>query len=380
MKYLFHIIFSLLMISCHGQEKIDLSKLNLNEPIENVIDFKDKNALEINTVEYPFCFLIEGEGNFTFDGIELKGQKVFFQINSERLKTDSITKFGGGHFDMQGFKDKAELVKILKDYKADPVIYGFRMEMKTPTLQKEILKKLEGKYGKGHKNPNTDHGLYWNLKKEEKFVFYAPDYDRLIVLNNSNLSKKCYWDSMNGLIDFGGCDNEVYTKDLMKNRTDPKDIKNKPILKVDKNWNINNLSLGISTEADFVKSATSKNFERVITWNPKGGLQEVMRENKYNNFYFYFTAGKNGEKDEKTNLLKGYSINDFEAVEISFENQLKKGMKGEDVLKVINKNDIIGDAGLKNSNYLEIKNSTYKINLIFDDNKLFSSMYVLKKE
>lgn len=55
-------------------------------------------------------------------------------------------------------------------------------------------------------------------------------------------------------------------------------------------------------------------------------------------------------------------------------------MKGEDVLKVIDKKDIIGDAGLKYSNYLEIKNPTYKINLIFDDNKLFSSMYVLKKE
>lgn len=370
------------MIACNGQEKIDLSKLNLNEPIESLIDFKDKNALEVNTVEYAFCFLIEGKssGKFTFDGIDLKGQKVYFQVNSERLKTDSITKFGGGHFAMQGFKDKTELVKILKEYKADDVIYGFRMEMKTPNLKKEILKKLEVRYGKGTKNPNTDHGLYWNVRKENKYIFFAPDYDRLIVLNKSNLSKNCYWDTMNGLIDFGGCDQETYTKDLTKNRTDSKDIKNKPVLKIDKNWNINGLSLGTSTEDDFVKSSTSKNFERLITWGPKGGLQEVMRENKYNNFYFYFTGGKNGENDQKNNILKGYSINDFEAVEISFENQLKKGMKGEDVLKAIDKNDIIGDIGLKNSNYLEIKNPTYKINLIFDDNKLFSSMYVLKKE
>jgi hypothetical protein len=370
------------MIACNGQEKIDLSKLSLNEPIESFIDFKDKNALEVNTVEYAFCFLIEGKdsGQFTFDGIDLKGQKVYFQVNSERLKTDSITKFGGGHFAMQGFKDKTELSKILKEYKADDVIYGFRIEMKTPNLKKEILKKLEIRYGKGTKNPNTDHGLYWNVRKENKYIFFAPDYDRLIVLNKSNLSKNCYWDTMNGLIDFGGCDQEAYTKDLTKNRTDSKDIKNKPVLKIDKNWNINGLSLGTATEADFVKSATSKNFERVITWGPGGGLQEVMNENKYNNFYFYFTGGKNGEKDQKVNILKGYSINDLEAVDISFENQLKKGMRGEDVLKLIDKNDIIGDIGLKNSNYLEIKNPTYKINLIFDDNKLFSSMYVLKKE
>jgi len=382
MKYLCYIFFLLLTTACNTQEKTDLSKLNLNEPIENVVDFKDKNALEINTVEYPFCFLIEGKdsGKFIFDGIDLNGQKVFFQVNAERLKTDSITKFGGGHFEMLGFKDKTELTKILKEYRADPVIYGFRVEMKTPDLKKEILKKLEIRYGKGTKNPNTDHGLYWNVKKENKYVFYAPDYDRLIVLNSAGLSKTCYWDSMNGLIDFGGCNNEAYTKDLTKNRTDPKDIKNKPVLKIDRNWNINDLKVGITTEADFLNSGISKNFERVITSDSNGSLKEVMQENKINNFYFYFTAGKNGEKDQKSNLLKGYSINDFNAVEVSFENQLKKGMKGEEVLKVIDKKDIIGDVGLKYSNTIEIKNPAYKINLLFDDNKLFSSMYVLKKE
>lgn len=225
MKYLCYIFLSFLITACSKPKKIDLSKLSLKEPIESVIDFKDKNALEVNTVEYPFCFLIEGKasGQFIFDGIDLKGQKVFFQVNAERLKTDSITKFGGGHFAMQGFKDKAELTKILKEYQANNNIYGFRVEMKSPDLKKEILKKLETRYGKGTKNPNTDHGLYWNVKKENKYVFYAPDYDRLIVLNSTDLSKTCYWDTMNGLIDFGGCNNEAYTKDLTKNRTDPKD-------------------------------------------------------------------------------------------------------------------------------------------------------------
>lgn len=382
MKYLYLVVCSLLIIACKGQGKTDLSTLRLNESIEDLIDFKNKNMVEVNTVEYPFCLFIEIDNSekFTFDGIDLKGQKVFFQINSERLKTDSITKFGGGHFDMQGFKDKKELAAILKKQKADPTIYGFRIEMKTPALKKEILKKLESRYGKGIKNPNTDNGLYWNVKKDNRYIFYAPDYDRLIILNNINLSKTCYWDAMNGLIDFGGCDNESYTKELTKNRTDSKDIKDKPVIKIDKNWNINGLTLGTSTEADFVKSSLNKNFERITTVDSKGDLKELMQQNTYNNFHFYFTAGKNGENDQENNILKGYAINDFEAVEVSFGNQLKKGMKGEDVLKIIGKNDVVGDPGLKYSNYLEIKNPAYKINLIFDDNKLFSSMYVLKKE
>lgn len=302
MKYFVFIFFLSIITSCQGQEKIDLSKLNLNESIEDMIDFKDKNALEVNTVEYPFCLFIEIEnsGKFIFDGIDLKGQKIFFQINSERLKTDSITKFGGGHFDMQGFKDKTELAKVLKEYKADPIIYGFRIEMKTSILKKEILKKLEIRYGKGTKNPNTDKGLYWNVKKENKYVFYAPDYDRLIILNSSNLSKTCYWDSMNGLINFGGCDNEAYTKESTKNRTDSKDIKNKPVIKIDKNWNINDLTLGTSTEADFIKSATNKNFERMITMNPKGGLQEVMQQNKYNIFTSILQQVKTERKMKRT--------------------------------------------------------------------------------
>ncbi|WP_345988743.1 hypothetical protein AAEU33_15980 [Chryseobacterium sp. Chry.R1] len=382
MKYLYLVVCSLLIIACKGQGKTDLSTLRLNESIEDLIDFKNKNMVEVNTVEYPFCLFIEIDNSekFTFDGIDLKGQKVFFQINSERLKTDSITKFGGGHFDMQGFKDKKELAAILKKQKADPIIYGFRIEMKTPALKKEILKKLESRYGKGIKNPNTYNGLYWNVKKDNRYIFYAPDYDRLIILNNTNLSKTCYWDAMNGLIDFGGCDNESYTKELTKNRTDSKDIKDKPVIKIDKNWNINDLALGTSTEADFVKSPLNKNFERITTVDSKGDLKELMQQNTYNNFHFYFTAGKNGENDQKNNILKGYAINDFEAVEVSFGNQLKKGMKGEDVLKIIGENDVVGDPGLKYSNYLEIKNPAYKINLIFDDNKLFSSMYVLKKE
>ncbi|WDF56171.1 hypothetical protein [Mucilaginibacter sp. KACC 22063] len=49
-----------------------------------------------------------------------------------------------------------------------------------------------------------------------RYIFFAPDYDMLIVMDNAHLSKTCYWDSMNGIIDFGGCNIEEYKKDLFK--------------------------------------------------------------------------------------------------------------------------------------------------------------------
>lgn len=215
------LLFALLpvLVSCKDRDKIDLSQLHLNESIESLIDFGEPKTIGVETVEYPFCLMIEiNDGaNYTFDGLDLTGQKVFFQIDSELLKTDSLTKQGGGHIDVRSFKDKNELAEILKNYQAANTIYGMRIEMKTEDFKKQILAKLESRYGKATKNPNTDNGLYWNVAKEQKYIFFAPDYDRLIVLNSTDLSKTCYWDIMNGTIDFGGCDQEAYTKELLKN-------------------------------------------------------------------------------------------------------------------------------------------------------------------
>lgn len=255
MKQLFLLsIVSLIFTSCNSQT--DLMKLTLDEKIESIIDFNDKNLIGVETVEYPFCLFLEIDNSkkYNFGGIDLKEQTVYFQINSELLKTDSITKLGGAHIDLSPVKNKEELKIILKKYKSENHLYGFRIEMKTLDLKKEILKKIESKYGKGNKNINTDNGLYWNLKKENKYIFYSPDYDRLTILNNSNLSKTCYWDVFNGLIDFGGCNNESYTKELMGNTKKLKETKNKPVLTIDKDWNINEFILGKSNEAIFVES------------------------------------------------------------------------------------------------------------------------------
>lgn len=137
--------------------------------------------------------------------------------------------------------------------------------MKTENLKKQLLAKLESKYGKGSKNTNTDNGLYWNVKKDHRFIFFAPDYDRLIIVNNTNLSKTCYWDMMNGAIDFGGCNMNAYTKELLKNTHQKKEANDRPSVKVDKDWNFNHFVLGKTTEKEFMSSSTIQNFERVIT-------------------------------------------------------------------------------------------------------------------
>lgn len=367
------------IISCNEQEKIDLLKLKLNESIENVINFNDNLLIGVETVEYPFCLLIEIKNSekYSFEGIDLKGQKIIFQINSEKLKTDSISRFGGAHIDLKAIKNEKELKSILQDFNAENKIYGVRIEMKTPSLKSEILKKIELKFGKGTKNPNTDKGIYWNVKKENKYIFFAPDYDRLIILNNTNLSKTCYWDTFNGLIDFGGCDNEEYTQELIKNSTKPEDVKDKPVLKIDKNWNVNGLIVGKSTEEDFVKSQTNKNFERMAEIDGStGNINEMMYQNEYHDFYFYLSASKKNPENRKENLITGYAVNDFRKVEISFENGLKTGMKFEDVVKLFDKKSIIDYEDLKFANYIEIKNGLYKTTLNFDEKMLLSGMFV----
>ena len=136
--------FLLFIISCKGQDKKDLSRLRLNETIESFVDFNDAKTIGVETVEYPYCLLLEiRDGkNYTFDDIDLTGQKVFFQIDSELLKTDSLTKQGGGHIDVESLKDKISLSAIIKKYKAPNTIYCVSVEMTTDNLKKHLLEKL----------------------------------------------------------------------------------------------------------------------------------------------------------------------------------------------------------------------------------------------
>lgn len=378
-KTLFLLFFSLFIISCEDQDKKDLSQLYLNETIESLVDFNDAKTIGVETVEYPYCLLLEiRDGkNYTFDGIDLTGQKVFFQIDSEFLKTDSLTKQGGGHIDVAAFKNRTGLTAILKKYKAANTVYGVRIEMKTGNLKKQLLAVLEKKYGKGTKNTNTDNGLYWIVKQGHRFIFFAPDYDRLIILNNISLSKTCYWDAVNGSIDFGGCNMDSYTRELLKNTHPKKEAIDKPVVKIDKDWNLNYFVLGKTTEQDFVSSSTNQGFEKMIVID--GGTASTTKVS-YNNgdkaFYFYFSAGQGNGKNAKTNLLKGYNLQDFKQVNISFENGLRPGISYKEAIKLFNKDEIKNYEDLKISNYIEIKKSNHTVTLNFGGDYLFSGIYI----
>ena len=376
-----------ILTNCNSQEKIDLAKLNLNEPIEILIDYSDEISIGVETIEYPYCLFVEvtKSGKYNFEGIDLSKQKIFFQINAEKLKADNHTRYGGAHFDLQLLKDVGQLNKILKEYDAENKIYGLRIEINTPALKNEVLKKLQEKYGKGNENQNTENGIYWSIPEENKFIFYAPDYDRLIILNNTNLSKSCYWDIYNGIIDFGNCNFEEYTKELIKNSIKPEGIEDKPVIKIDMNWNINEFILGKTTETDFENSGTNKTnkvIERMLEIElTNEGKSNVFYQDQYHDLFFYFEiAGKDTENKTK-NILKGYSILDFKKVEILFENGLKPGIKLEEAIKLFDKKQIENYDDLKNLasiNYLKIQNMLYNVTLIFDDNNQFSNMYVIK--
>ncbi|WP_300670221.1 hypothetical protein [Soonwooa sp.] len=210
------LLFAILpfFITCNGQGKTDLLKLNLNEPVETLISENENTNKFIGTesMEYPFAILVgdADANNFSISDVPIK--KVYFLLSS---KVD----YHNANSEGQIFKTKKQLLNNLNELKKkniDNKIFGFRAVISDGKSKAEIKKLLISKYGKGTKNPNNDNGLYWNIKSENKYIFFAPDYDRLIVLNNADLSKTCYWDNMNGMIKFGNadCDTETYFKEM----------------------------------------------------------------------------------------------------------------------------------------------------------------------
>lgn len=200
--------------ACSGQAKLDLLKLNLNEPVETLISENESVNKFIGTesVEYPFSILVgDADANkFSVSGVPVK--KVYFLLSS---------KSNHHHINSEGqiFKTKKELVNNLNELSKkgiDNKIFGFRAVISDEKGKNDIKKLLIARYGEGTKNPNNEHGLYWHIEAEHKYIFFAPDYDRLIILNNTHMSKSCYWDNMNGMIKLGNsdCDTETYFKEM----------------------------------------------------------------------------------------------------------------------------------------------------------------------
>ncbi|MFD2324560.1 hypothetical protein [Mucilaginibacter galii] len=157
---------------------------------------------------------VRPSSTYSFNGIPLDSTEVIFQLNSPTFRKDTSMHNGVGQYVGTRVKSNQALDSVINSYKADSAIYGYRIGIKTAQMQARMLKELIKLYGPGTKNPNTDHGLYWNLKNKQRLILYAPDYDRIIVLNTNNLSKTCYQDNMNGVIDLGGCNIDQYFDEL----------------------------------------------------------------------------------------------------------------------------------------------------------------------
>lgn len=211
-------LIAVTMLSCKKKQNIDLAKLSLNEKAADIINYDENYSGGVNTVEAPFSFALEASKSTSllFNGLKIDTAAILFQLRSDKIRKDTSLYQGGGRIDEQNISNRGALRHTLEKFDADSLIYGYRLRIKTKELQAAILKQLVTLYGPGTKNPNTDHGFYWNLKSLHRYIFFAPDYDVLIVVDNSKISKNCFWDLSTGSIDFGGCDINQYTKSLFK--------------------------------------------------------------------------------------------------------------------------------------------------------------------
>ncbi len=212
------ILASAVLVSCSQapKKRIDLARLNLNEKVKTLFNYTDAITGGIDMVETPSAviFEVDNSSTYSFNGIPLDTTLVTFQLNSAHFRADTTYHDGMGHFEIIKVKTVSGVNKVIDHYKADSVIYGFRVRIKSKQMKARILQELTKLYGKGTKNPNTDHGQYWNLKAQNRLILYAPDYDNFVVLNSTNLSKTCYQDGMNGTLDFGGCNIDQYFDEL----------------------------------------------------------------------------------------------------------------------------------------------------------------------
>lgn len=109
-------------------------------------------------------------------------------------------------------------------------------------------------------------------------------------------------------------------------------------------------------------------------------MNQIMYQDEYHDFYFYFKVNPKDLENKKASSMKSYSLNDLKKVEISFENGLKAGMKFEDALKILDKKTIVktikNEGELRFANYIIIKNASYEVSLVFDENLLLSGIFL----
>lgn len=104
--------------------------------------------------------------------------------------------------------------------------------------------------------------------------------------------------------------------------------------------------------------------------------KEISYNNEDKTLYFYFSVGQGTGDDATTNVLTGYSLQDFKQVDVSFDNGLRPGISYQKAIDLFNKSDIMNVDDLKFSNYIEIKKGNHKVTLNFDEDYLFSGIYI----
>lgn len=82
------LLYMLMVGPCSSQRKVNLATLVLDEKIEQLVKFGDRNFIGINTVEVPVAIVLECKKStaFTFNEVKLDGVNIVFQIQSDITK------------------------------------------------------------------------------------------------------------------------------------------------------------------------------------------------------------------------------------------------------------------------------------------------------
>ncbi|HCO68223.1 MAG TPA: hypothetical protein DIT04_10780 [Dysgonomonas sp.] len=158
-----------------------------------------------------------------------------------------------------------------------------------------------------------------------------------------------------------------------------KDIPHKPIIKIGKDWSVNGLILGKSNNTDFEKTDLSHSLEKTASTTNGHFINIVYRGGFSSNLYFHFHSKEGVFSNRKDILFEGYFIDDFKYVSISFENGLDPGIPFNEAISLFGESQIEMYEETDTSSYISIVHDIYSIVLYFDENKLFSGIFIVNK-
>jgi hypothetical protein len=211
-------LISSLFFGCQEKPTVDLAKLNLTEKATTLINYEDGYKGGVNTMDAARAFALQASHSrsFSFNGQPLDTVGIVFLMRSDQIRKDTSLYQDGATINQDPVNSEADLQRVIRKFQAAGHIFGYQLKITKEAQQDLVLKELIKLYGRATKNPNTDKGLYWNLKSKQKLVLFNPEYQNLLIINYSGLSHSCFADFSTGLIDMGGCDFKQYAAELSK--------------------------------------------------------------------------------------------------------------------------------------------------------------------